>query len=222
MKSPDQDENSSSQAIDLDQLKGKDSTSVECVDGLYYWVHSTFLWKDPFTFLRMAKIVLVIGILPGLAILVFDLITGSPMKGLVSFFQLTGICLAILALLFAIAYPFFILVKGGRFTVLYRMDESRFSRMEMPESARRGRWIMELGVLLGTWRNSIDFSEPDFNLSEFKDVRRIIVYRRHSGLKLFLRGISRELIFTRPEDFDFIRDLIIKNCPPEIKIEQRN
>jgi hypothetical protein len=128
--------------------------------------------------------------------------------------------LAIVLALFAIGYYLvFVPIMGNRYHILFEMDEVGIRHVEMPSSVKRTELISLMGVLAGmaagsptaVGANLLAGSRKQM-YTKFKDVRKIVVYGKKSVIKLISRDLTRNLIYTKPSNFEFIKRHILSHC----------
>jgi hypothetical protein len=127
----------------------KQSIPVQIDGDTRRWVFVVQLWKDTQIPLTIIKVFLLAALFPALLTLVIELFEGNPRGGLRAFFMIYGITAGIILALLLIAYPLVILIKGGRYPVLFEMDETGITHIEMPRSARRTEIMSWVGVFIG-------------------------------------------------------------------------
>ena len=160
--------------------------------------------------------------------LVIGTVEGSPMRGLRAFAQVYGIVVGVLIGIFLIAYPLFILVKGGRYAILFEMDAKGVRHIEMPSTVDRSELLAWVGVVAGlAARNPTVMGSNPLALSRkemytrFKDVRKVVVLGRKRVIKLISRDMTRDLIYAGADDFASIEAFVLRQCRPDESIVRR-
>ncbi|MCG5526523.1 hypothetical protein LRB11_16595, partial [Ectothiorhodospira haloalkaliphila] len=80
----------------------------------------------------MKLITLLAALMPALLLLVIETLEGSLMRGLQAFGQVYAIVAGIMLCLMIIAYPIYVLMSGGRYSILFEMDDKGIDHIEMP------------------------------------------------------------------------------------------
>ena len=108
---------------------------------------------------------------------------------------------------------------GGKYTILFTMDENGVIHEQIPEQAKKARklGILTAGAGLATGRLStiglgINVANRTSMYSDFKCVRS--VKKGLWGNVIKIREIlSNNQVYTHDEDFDFVYNYIREHCP---------
>jgi len=193
--------------------------------GEYRWTHDVNLWTDTLIPLTVLKILVASALAPALLILLISVFEGNASEGLRAFTIVFGVTAGILLALFIVAYPVFLLVKGGRYAVLFALDDKGINHVEMPATTRRSDLLNWVGIIAGaaagnptvTGANLLALSRKQL-YSAFKNVRKVVVYERRNVLKLICSDMTRNLVYTQPSDFDLVKTLVLDRCRKDVKI----
>lgn len=176
----------------------------------------------------MLKLIALAAAFPALLLLLIEVIEGNAAGGLRAAAQVYAIVAGILLALFVIAYPLFILLKGGRYAALFEMDASEVRHIEMPASTDRTALLTWVGVLAGAAaRNPTAMGASLLGgarremTTRFADVRKVIVDERRHVIRLVARDMTRNLLYTPPEDFARIRDAVLEYCRRDVRVVNR-
>lgn len=196
--------------------------------GRFRWLHEVNLWRDPTLPSLLFKILLLAGVAPAVLVLAVETFEGSPVQGFQVAAQIYLIVTGVLMLLFVLSYPVFILFKGGRYPILFEMDDREVRHIEMPSSADRSRLMAWVGLIAGlAARNPTVMGSSLLALSRsqmatrFRDVRKVVVYRRRGVMRLIARDMTRNLIYVDREHFQEVVDHVLARCPRETRIIHR-
>lgn len=194
----------------------------------YRWLVDVNLWRDTVLPGTLLKLILIAAAFPALVLLLIEVFEGNAAVGLRAAAQVYGIVAGALLGLMVIAYPLFIVFKGGRYTALFEMDEHDVRHIEMPASADRGALLAWLGVLAGAAARDPTVMGAGLlggarreMTTRFADVRKVIVDERRSVIRLIARDMTRNLLFTPPADFARVRDAVLERCRPDIRVVDR-
>lgn len=192
------------------------------------WLVDVDLWRDTLIPLTVLQVIAVAAAFPAVVLLVVEVLDGDPARGLRTAAQVYGIAAGVLLALFVVAYPVFVLVKGGRYSVLFEMDATHLRHIEMPRSADRSALLAWVGVLAGLAArdatvmggNVLALARREM-ATRFADVRRIVVEPRRHVIRLIARDMTRNVVYTHPEDFERVRDEILARCRSDVQVVRR-
>ncbi len=54
--------------------------------------------------------------------------------------------------------------------------------------------------------------------SAFQSIRKVINYQRKGVMKLICGNLTRNLIYTQPADFEFVKQFIVAHCREDVKV----
>ena len=188
-----------------------------CTDGKYRWTYEVSLYRDPSIFLLVWKILFCIFLLIFSIIFISDFISwgtqhlASNLKFL--FWFLTG-----MTALTLVSYLLYAAIMGGKYRVLFEMDEKGVSHIQLPEQAKKARILSALTVLAGSLARrpatvgiGMNSTRTEMH-SEFSRVRRIEPCPRSHVIRL--KGLlAHNQVYAGPEDFAFVLDYITSRCP---------
>ncbi|HBZ58208.1 MAG TPA: hypothetical protein DEO49_03540, partial [Sutterella sp.] len=123
---------------------------VLCEDGKYRWLYSMSLYRNPTIFLLVWKIFffVTLGILAFVVIL--DVIDwGWNMENIAEILQGYALFLLGMTLLVGAGYLIYAFMMGGRYLVLFEMDEKGVNHMQFPAQARKAGLVSGATVVAG-------------------------------------------------------------------------
>ncbi|WP_156000753.1 hypothetical protein [Thioalkalivibrio sp. ALJT] len=195
----------------------------------YRWLHDVSLWRDTVIPLMLFRLILLAALIPALLLLVIETLEGSFLRGLQAFGQVYLIVASIMLGLFIIAYPLYVLVSGGRYSILFEMDDKGIDHIEMPSrGVKRTDLLARVGFLAGLASGNPSASGASLLAlsrkrmhTPFNRVRKVVVYERKGVVKLIARNMTRNLIYAQPADFKLIKDLLLERCPRKATVIYR-
>jgi hypothetical protein len=121
-----------------------------CKDGKYRWIHEMNMFKNPSILFDVWK-VLGITMLIVIVIVGFILVISGDLDvdGMLGMGKAMLITAAIMAVLSIIGYLVYALIAGGKYIVLFTLDEKEVVHQQMPRSAKKGQIIGDLAILAG-------------------------------------------------------------------------
>lgn len=127
------------------------STSASFVHGqdeVHQWVYEMSLWKNP-TILMTVWFIFVIGALFP-ALLMFFLTLGDGfVAALEIFLQVEGLVVCIITVLLLIVYPVFVLFNGGKYCVVFTMDEKGILHSQMDKQFKKSQVLSMITLVAG-------------------------------------------------------------------------
>jgi len=189
-------------------------------DGVLRWVHEISLWKNPTVLITTAKVLLLAASVPALLVGLLALVEGDGIgAALGSVAQVGGIVIGIVAVLLLIAYPLTAILQGGRYCVVFEMDERGVRHTQLRKQFERNQALAFVTVLAGIAAGSpqaagaglLAASRQSLHTA-FAQVRKIRIDERRGVIHLAER-LTRNQVYAAPEDFAFVRDFILARCP---------
>lgn len=199
------------------------STITEDSQGAYRWVYEYNLLTNPTILFTIGKVFL--GIIIGFCVLMLimlvpDLIQGYAGAEDIAFsFQMTGIMLLIFLVLIIIGYGIFALMQGGKYCVMFTMDEESVTFTQMPKEMKKAEAIGLLTALAGLAGGKpamvglgVATASRESMTSTFSAVRSIKGSRRLQVIKVN-EPLAKNQVYVEPEDYDFVFGYIRDHCP---------
>ena len=194
-----------------------------CPDGKYRWVHEVSLFRNPMFFVMVWKIFffILLGIFAFTALM--DLISwGFSAEDLLNTLKMFGYFLGGMTVLTGLGYLLYAAMMGGKYCVLFEMDERGVNHRQMPKQAKKAQLIGALTVLAGlaAGRPSVAgaglASARTEMYSEFARVRRVRVNRRARVIRV--NGLlDRNQVYAEAEDFDRVLSYILQRVPEKAR-----
>lgn len=205
-------------SIDNEQLK----QGVQlCADGKYRWIYPFNMWTNPTILFLVYKVFIGIGIGIGILITILNWRHIS-WEGWEKLWDETWPVLAFIGffgLLIFIAYAMVAAMYGGKYIILFTMDENGINHEQIPEQAKKAR---KLGMLtagagaaggnLSSIGLGISVANRTSMYSDFKSVRSVKKGRWGHVIKI-REILSNNQVYVRDEDFDFVYNYIKEHCP---------
>jgi len=192
---------------------------LRCSDGKYRWIYNLDLLKNPTIFLLVWKIFACI--LAGIFVFttVVDAISwpGEFLASLLNSLRVFGWLFLGMTVLVAISCLIYAAMMGGRYSVLFEMDEDGINHKQMEYQKKKAEQLSALTVLAGLAAGNATTVGVGLNAgrsemySDWGSVRRVKCYPRRGLIKV--NGVlRRNQVYAAPEDFDFVRDFILSHC----------
>lgn len=191
-------------------------------DGTFYWTYSQSLWSNPtilYTVLKvmMIAVLIVMLFIGGLAIMEGNFDLGEMLL-------VSGGFAAGFAVLSLIGYAVFAVISGGRYNMLFFMNDTIVVHMVMPKEKSQGEHISNVAVIIGALTGNptlagIGMANYGRNATEskFADVKSIVQDRSHDLIKV-RAGFEFNQIYASPAQYDFVLSHIASHCP-NVRVE---
>ena len=207
----------SSPTPDDDQLK----QGVQlCPDGKYRWIYELNMWTNPSVLFVVYKIFgwIFLGIYAFAFILrITD--GGNFFDGLWDFTWPWLVFAAFFALLIYLAYALVALINGGKYMVLFEMDNEGVTHTQMKSQFKKSQAIAWLTAMVGAFAGKgtvagagILSATRSSMSSTFADVRSVQPYKSRNLIKVN-ELLFKNQVYVSKEDFDFVYDYIRARCP---------
>lgn len=188
--------------------------------GQYNWVYELSLLKNPVVLFLLMKIFfwIVIGMWGFFCLLMW----GDVMESWESFWGFTRVLLGVLVLieiLSLLGYLLYAAIMGGKYCVVFTMDEKGIKHEQMPKQYKRAQIISNLTVLAGlaSGRPSVVgtglLSRRAAMYTKFSTVKTVRLIKKRNTIKL-----SGNQIYATDSDFDFVANYIIQHVNKKCQI----
>ena len=189
-----------------------------CADGKYRWIYELNMWTNPSVLFVVYKIFgwIFLGIFLFMAIL--SAIDGnwdnlwSLAKGMLIF-------AAVFAVLIYLGYALLALIYGGKYIVLFEMDDKEVVHRQMKSQVKKAEaigWITAMVGILAkrptTVGAGILAATHTTSVSTFDSVRSVKPYKKRNLIKVN-ELLFKNQVYVSTEEFDFVYDYIVSHCP---------
>ncbi len=201
-------------------MNQSDNSRVQlCSDGKYRWVYEMNLLTNPTVFLTVFKIFFFIALFIWLVVGLFaDLIHGD-VQAFLNFGKVMLVVLAIFAGLTLLGVLILAAIYGGKYVVLFEMDEERIKHIQLPRQVRKAQVVGVIAAMAGiAAKNPAAIGAGTLaagkssSTSEYRKVRRVVPRRALHLIKVN-QLFERNQIYVQKEDFDFVYEYIKSRCP---------
>ena len=182
------------------------------------------MWKNPIILLTvmkvMALVVSVLGLINAtLAVFENSLTEGIKVLGGFLLFGLGG-----MLLLSTFAYLIIGFIYGGRYCVLFEMNDRGVNHIQMQKQYKKAQVLSLLTTLAAVAAKNVSAAgagvlagSTQSIYSEFSTVRKLVPLRRNNCIKVNSLLVKNQ-IYATPEQFDFIWTYIAQRCPQAAKL----
>ena len=200
-------------------MKQTDDARVRlCDDGKYRWVYEMNMLTNPTIFLTVFKIFLYIILAGWLIFGTFLYLIHGDFEGFLDMSKGMLVALAIMAGLTLLGVLFLAVLYGGKYVVLFEMDEREIKHIQLPRQVKKAQAISLLTTLVGlaakkptTAGAGLLAAGKSSSTSVYANVRRVVA-RRNLHLIKVNQLLNKNQIYVPDEDFDFVYEFIKSRC----------
>lgn len=195
-----------------------------CSDGKYRWLYELNMLKNPAIFITVWKIFFYV--ILGLFIVFgfFLYVIHGDWEGLWDMTKAAMVGIAGFTVLTILGYLLVALMYGGKYIVLFEMDEKEVSHIQIPSQAGKGQKLGCLVALVGilakkptTAGAGMLAASKTSSTSVLQNVRKVKAYRSMNLIKVN-QLLNKNQVYVPKEDFDFVYNFLKEHCP-RIKTE---
>lgn len=190
-----------------------------CEDGKYRWIYAMNMWKNPTILFLILKIFYGIFAVGGVLLVIMSLTQPAYEGKLWENLGYFLIFVAFFTVLILIAYSIVAAMYGGKYIILFTMDEQGITHEQVKEQARKARKLGALTAAVGAGRGNLSMMGLGASVaartsmsSDFSMVRSVKAYKWRNVIKI-REILSNNQVYVRDEDFDFVLQYIREHCP---------
>lgn len=189
-------------------------------DGAYHWIYEVNLLKNPVILFTVWKIILLCAMAPGLLLFFLELGEGF-VTALLLFGKIFAVVAVIGTVLTLVAYYLIIIpMYGGRYCVVFEMDDQGIRHTQMQKQFNRNRVLSMVGVLAGAVAGNpsvvganLMSGAKQSTYSRFCAVRKITAQQKRHTIKIVTRDMEHNQIYADDRNFDFVLSFIQQHSP---------
>ena len=202
------------------------SNIIQGNDGKHRWVYEMDLYKNPTILIIVLKIFFWIGVGIWAFMVILELFDGyDTWENILMWTKYLAIFLVGWLAFCAMCYYIYALIMGGRYCVLFEMDEEGILHQQMERGAKKSQMISAITALTGlasgnpsTVGTGILAASKTSSYSTFSRVNSIEIFRRRNLIKV-KEPLNYNQVYAQDEDFDFVLNYIIKHLSPKAKVK---
>ena len=189
-----------------------------CPDGKYRWIYELNMWTNTSILRVLLKIFGgIVLVMWGINVIIC-LVDGD-WDAFWSFSKVMLIVLGVLLVLTLVSYAILALIYGGKYIVLFEMNERGVLHRQLKSQVKKSQAIGWLSVLSGiasgnpgTIGIGITAATHTETYSGFQSVRSVKPFRKRNLIKVN-ELLFKNQVYVKDEDFDFVYDYIRSRCP---------
>lgn len=190
------------------------------------WMYEFSFWKNPVILITVAKVLFISLFVP--AIFMFVITLGDDfVEAFKISIMILGYGIIIMALLLAIAYPLLALRYGGKYYVLFKMDDEGVNHIQLDKQYKKAQALGFLTALIGlsignltTAGAGIMAATKQSLYTSFKKVKSIKSVKARNTIYVN-ETMTKNQIYATNEDFDFVLEHIISKCPKHVRVTSK-
>ncbi len=195
-----------------------------CEDGIYRWIYEMPILKNPTIFILVWKIFFFVTLGIFVFIILIDAI-GGDLDGetFLNTLKFFGYFVAGMTALVVLSLLVYAAVMGGKYIVMFEMDEKGVNHKQMPRQVKKAEVIGILTVLAGLASRNITTVGVGLNstarsemYSEFSKVRSVKPFPRRDLIKVNA-PFSKNQVYAAKEDYAFVVNYICQRVPDSAK-----
>jgi hypothetical protein len=188
-------------------------------NGVFRWAFEMNMWKNPTLVITAWKVMFLAALFPALLMFVLTLADGDGLVAALDvFIRVLGLVFAVVTGLLLLAYPLVALINGGKYCVVFEMDDYRVKHIQMQKQYKKSQVLSMLVVLAGAIAKSPQTAgagllagSKQSLISNFDRVKTLVVQENRNVIYLN-ENLTRNQVYAEAADFNFIRDHIISRC----------
>ncbi len=196
---------------------------VKCDDGVFRWVYEFKLLNNPTILFLLWKIFGFIMLGMWVFVLALEVTDrGFQLANILEVSKGFGFAFLGMMALVLVGYLFYALIMGGKYCVLFEMDEDGVTHSQMEKQVKKSQLIAAITALAGIAAGSasavgtgILSASKSSMRTEFAKVRKIVPDKKRGVIKVN-ELLMKNQVYADGEDFDFVLDYIVKRLPPTV------
>jgi len=194
-------------------------------DGKYRWIYEMSLFRNPSVFLTVWKIFFFICIGIFVFMMVIQAINGDlDGEAALNMLKVIGIVFGVMTVLVIISFLIYAAIMGGKYIVMFEMDENGIRHKQHPKQAKKAMGIAVTGVIVGMLAKSTSAmagclaAANSEMYTSFEKTKKVRFYPKRDTIKL-RHTLMHNQVYAMPEDFDFVKNYILERVPDNAKPE---
>ena len=183
-------------------------------------------WKNPVVLITAYKVLLIALAVP--ALLMFFLTLGDGMEEAFKILiTMIGYGIVLMTVLLIVAYIVLGFMYGGKYYVLFKMDDNGVNHIQLDKQYKKAQALGYLTAMIGVTTGNLSAggagllvaSKPSL-YTNFKKVKSIKISPRSNTIYIN-ESLKRNQIYATKEDFPFVKEYILKNCPKNVRVVEK-
>ena len=197
-----------------------DSSVKQCPDGKYRWIYEVNLFSNPTVMIDVIKVMSISVVITWAFVqLIILFADGFDLESFKTISFVFLIMIAVFAVLTIISYLIYAAIMGGRYIVMFEMDDYGIVHKQMPRQMKKAQAIGILGALAGLAAGSLGAAgagvlaaSRSSMVSSFQSVKRLIGNRRFNRIKVNAT-FNKNRVYVEDDAFMWVYEFIRSRCP---------
>ena len=189
-----------------------------CPDGKYRWVYELDMYKSSAIIKELWRVLLITGAIVLIILFGISIMDGDLMETLQFVAQAAAILFGIFLVLSIVGYLIFAYIIGGKYCVVFEMDEGGINHKQHPKHVKKAQLIGALTALagagtgnLGTAGTGVLAAARTTLYTGFDDVKEVEILPEEHLIRLN-EALNRNQVYAADEDFAFVANYIKARC----------
>ena len=189
-----------------------------CPDGKYRWVYELDMYKSSVIIKEVWRAMLIAGVIVLAFLFVINIMDNDLMETLQFVVQTATILLGIFLVLSIIGYLIFAFMIGGKYCVVFEMDEEGINHKQHQKHVKKAELIGAITALAGmaggnlsTVGTGVLAAARTSMLTYFDDVKELEILPKEHLIRVN-ETLSRNQVYAEDEDFAFVASYIQARC----------
>lgn len=199
---------------------------IKDTNGCLRWMYEFSLWKNPAVLLTTYKILLISSFFPAL-LMFFLTFEDGIIDAFKVLFSVMFFVAAALTVLLAVAYVVLGLFYGGKYYVLFKMDEKGVNHIQLNKQYKKAQALGFLTAIASYAAGNVSLAgaglmgaSKQSHYTSFNKVKSIKVYSRRNTIYIN-ESLKHNQIYADKKDFQFVKEYILKCCPKNARITEK-
>ncbi len=186
--------------------------------GIVRWVYELNMWKNPTIIITVLKVFMLSALFPTLLVAGLELENGL-MSALNAFVQVFLIVAGIMLGLLVIAYPVIAIINGGKYCVVFEMDETGVLHTQLKKQFKKNQVIAMVAVVAGLTTGNLQTAGAGLlsatkqsSYSKFSKVTKIEANAKRHVIYVNA-GLNHNQVYVDGEVFEEVLEYIINHSP---------
>lgn len=186
--------------------------------GVIRWVYELNMWKNPTIIMTVLKVFMLSALFPTLLVAGLELENGLT-SALNAFVQVFLIVAGIMVGLLIIAYPMITIINGGKYCVVFEMDDKGVMHTQMQKQFKKNQIVSLVAVVAGLAAGNLQTAGAGLlsatkqsSYSQFSKVTKIKENRRRHVIHVN-SGLNHNQIYVDDEAFEEVLEYIMNHSP---------
>ncbi len=190
------------------------------------WMYEFSFWRNPTILITVSKVLLISLLVPAIFMFFITLNDGFS-KAVEVTGMILGYGIILMVILLAIAYPLLTLRYGGKYCVLFKMDDNGVNHIQLDKQYKKAQALGFLTTLIGlsagnftTSGSGLMAATKQSMYTSFKKVKSIKVVKYRNTIYVN-ESLLKNQVYASNEDFDFVLAHLVKRCPKNVRIKSK-